>query len=66
MREHTEGGKSMRYQVRVAGKIYSGNNPRILLKRAVEAWKTSPKPQITNEVNQETVESNYEELALNH
>ena len=39
----------MRYTIRVAGKLFVGDNPKVLLKRAVEAkraaLKTSGQPQ---------------------
>lgn len=34
----------MRYQIRVAGKIFEGTDLKILLKRAVEARKATFKP----------------------
>lgn len=34
----------MRYQIRVAGKIFEGNNLRNLLKRAVEAKRAELQP----------------------
>jgi hypothetical protein len=56
----------MRYQIKVAGKMYAGNDPRVLLKRAVEAWKTLPKQELKDKVNQEVDENLFEELALSH
>jgi hypothetical protein len=40
--------KEMRYQIRVAGKIFEGSDPRVLLKRAVEAKreKAPSKPDV--------------------
>jgi hypothetical protein len=56
----------MRYQVKVAGKIYAGNDPRILLKRAVEAWKTGSKSQSRGINQRQMPDSSYEELVLSH
>lgn len=34
----------MRYQIRIAGKIFEGSNLKMLLRRAVEARRASLKP----------------------
>lgn len=66
MKSTNEGENKMRYQVKVAGKIYAGNDPRVLLKRAVEAWKTGSKSQSRGINQREMPDNSYEELVLSH
>jgi hypothetical protein len=61
-----EGESDMRYQVKVAGRIYEGNDPRILLKRAVEAWRSMPKSNVGSDTSQDSEEAGCDELGLSH
>jgi len=56
----------MRYEVKVAGRMYAGNDPRILLKRAVKAWRTSSRRQNHYASVRELPESSSEEVGLTH